>query len=189
MIRETIISTRSADGKPHLAPLGATVIDGGYLLQPFRPSRTLDNLLATRVACINFTDDVRIFAALVSRTKQLEVPLAKATKIDCQRIAATLAHQELTVERIEEDEQRPRFFCKIERSEMHRPFLGLNRAKAAVIEGAVLVSRLSMLPAEKIDREMAHHAIVVEKTAGPEETEAWSWLVEAVAAYRRAKAS
>ncbi|MDF2997454.1 MAG: hypothetical protein K0R27_3091 [Xanthobacteraceae bacterium] len=189
MIRETIISTRSADGKPHLAPLGATVIEGGYLLQPFRPSRTLDNLLATRVACINFTDDVRIFAALVSRNRQLPVPLAKATRIDCQRIAATLAHQELEVDRIEEDEQRPRFFCRIAHSEMHRPFMGLNRAKAAVIEGAVLVSRLSMLPPEKIDREMAYLAVAVQKTAGPEEKEAWDWLVEAVAAHRQAKAS
>jgi hypothetical protein len=189
MIRETIISTRSADGKPHLAPLGATVIEGGYLLQPFRPSRTLDNLMATRVACINFTDDVRIFSALVSRHKQLEIPLAKATKIDCQRIAATLAHQELIVDRIEEDAQRPRFFCKIERSEMHRPFMGLNRAKAAVIEAAVLVSRLSMLPVDKVEREMAHLAIIVEKTAGAEEQEAWSWMAEAVASHRRKQAS
>lgn len=189
MIRETIISTRSADGKPHLAPLGATVLETGYLLQPFRPSRTLDNLMATRVACINFTDDVRIFAALVSRTRQLPVPLAKATTIDCQRIAATLSHQELEVERIEEDEQRPRFFCRIVRSEIHNPFMGLNRAKAAVIEGAVLVSRLSILPAEKIDREMAYFGVIVEKTAGPEEREAWQWLMEAVSAHRQAKAS
>ncbi len=51
----------------------------------------------------------------------------------------------------------------------------------------MLVSRLSMLPAEKIDREMAQLAIVVEKTAGPEETEAWSWLVEAVADLSKGK--
>ena len=31
----------------------------------------------------------------------------------------------------------------------HAPFLGLNRAQAAVIEGAVLVSRLHMLPPEQ----------------------------------------
>lgn len=189
MIRETIISTRSEDGKPHLAPLGATVIEGGYLLQPFRPSRTLDNLAATRIACINFTDDVRVFAALVSRTRQIPIQLAKATKIDCPHMATTLSHQELVVERIEEDEQRPRFFCKVEHSEMHRPFMGLNRAKAAVIEAAVLVSRLSLLPPEKIDREMAYLSSAVQKTAGPEEKEAWDWMVEAVAAYRTARAS
>jgi uncharacterized protein len=60
----------------------------------------------------------------------------------------------------------------------------LNRAQAAVIEGAVLVSRLHMLPAEKIASEMAYLQIAIDKTAGSEEREAWSWLREAVAAKR-----
>jgi hypothetical protein len=62
----------------------------------------------------------------------------------------------------------------------HAPFRGLNRAKAAVLEAAILVSRLSMLPREKVDNEIAFLSISVEKTAGPEEREAWDWLMEAV---------
>jgi len=45
-------------------------------------------------------------------------------------------------------------------------FSGFNRAQAAVIEAAILVSRLNMLPQEKIDAEMAYLRIAVEKTAG-----------------------
>ena len=62
----------------------------------------------------------------------------------------------------------------------HAPFRGLNRAKAAVLEAAILVSRLSMLPREKIDGEIAYLRIAIDKTAGPEEREAWDWLMDAV---------
>ena len=68
---------------------------------------------------------------------------------------------------------------------VHAPYIGINRAQAAVVEGAVLVSRLSMLPAGKVDSEMAYLQIAIDKTAGPEEREAWSWLREAVAKHRR----
>jgi hypothetical protein len=49
-----------------------------------------------------------------------------------------------------------------------------------VLEAAILVSRLSMLPRERIESEIAYLKIAVEKTAGPEEREAWDWLMEAV---------
>jgi hypothetical protein len=68
----------------------------------------------------------------------------------------------------------------------HAPFIGFNRAQAAVIEGAVLVSRLAMLTADKVDAEMAYLQIAIDKTAGAEEREAWSWLQQAVAAHRDA---
>jgi hypothetical protein len=53
-----------------------------------------------------------------------------------------------------------------------------------VIEGAVLVSRLHMLPRDKIDSEMRYLQIAIDKTAGPAEIEAWGWLRQAVAARR-----
>jgi hypothetical protein len=44
-----------------------------------------------------------------------------------------------------------------------------------------------MLPPEKIDREMSYLAIAVDKTAGPREREAWSWLVERIEQFRSGK--
>jgi len=49
-----------------------------------------------------------------------------------------------------------------------------------VIEAAILVSRLHMLPRHKVEAEMAYLEIAVAKTAGPVEQEAWSWLAEKV---------
>ena len=54
----------------------------------------------------------------------------------------------------------------------------------AVIEGAILVSRLHMLPEQRVAREIAHLEIAVSKTAGPDEREAWGWIMERIAAHR-----
>ncbi len=63
----------------------------------------------------------------------------------------------------------------------HVPFIGYNRAQAAVIEAAILSTRLHMLEPEKILTEMAYHAIAIAKTAGPTEREAWEWIEDKVA--------
>jgi hypothetical protein len=70
------------------------------------------------------------------------------------------------------------------KEEMLKPFQGYNRAQAAVIELCVLVSRLHMLPMEKITSEMEYLSIAIKKTASDNELEAWSWLVEAVENHR-----
>ena len=49
-----------------------------------------------------------------------------------------------------------------------------------MLELAILVSRLSMLPREKIEAEIAYLTIAIDKTAGPEEKEAWGWLMQRV---------
>ena len=44
MIRECIVTTISATGAVHIAPLGLIADDDGWIIAPFRPSTTLDNL-------------------------------------------------------------------------------------------------------------------------------------------------
>ena len=87
-----------------------------------------------------------------------------------------------------EDPQRPRFHCAVLREESHAPFRGFNRAQAAVVEAAILVSRLHLLPPDKIEREIAYLQIAIDKTAGPREREAWLWLTERIAAFHAAPA-
>ena len=55
-----------------------------------------------------------------------------------------------------------------------------NRAQAAIVEAAILVSRLHMLPTAKVERELGYLQIAITKTAGEAEREAWSWLMEVV---------
>jgi hypothetical protein len=66
----------------------------------------------------------------------------------------------------------------------HGRFPGFNRARSAVIEAAILVSRLHMLAPEKIDAELAYLRIAIDKTAGPDELEAWGWLMDRIETHR-----
>lgn len=188
MIRETILTTMSRDGRVHIAPIGIIAEGEGWIVAPFRPSATLDNLHAVPFAVANHTDDVRVFAGCVTG-RQRDWPTAASDAVPVPRLQGALAHAELAVVGVSEHQQRPRFHCSIVGRGLHAPFEGFNRAKAAVVEAAILVSRLPLLPREKVEAEIAYLGIAMEKTAGSEEIEAWSWLMEHVRAYYAATAA
>jgi hypothetical protein len=179
-IRESIVTTLDADGGAHVAPLGVIVEDPFLVIAPFRPSTTLDNLRRHGFACVNYTTEVRVFAGCVTRRRR-DWPVTSAERTVGWRLRGALAHAEVAVEEIVEDELRPRFRCRVAHEANHAPFLGFNRAQAAVVEAAILVSRLRMLPVAKIEDELRYLAIAIDKTAGEAEREAWGWLLTAVA--------
>lgn len=182
MIRETIVTTRSKDGVVHIAPIGLIQEGEDWVIAPFRPSATLDNLAQTPFAVANYTDDVRIFAGCL--TGRRDWPTHPATRVPGAVLDAALSHDELAVEAVSDDELRPRFRCRVVHGASHGPFRGFNRAQAAVVEAAILVSRLHMLPRDKVEREIADLKIAVEKTAGPREREAWGWLMTRIERHR-----
>jgi len=181
MIRETIVTTVNRSGAVHIAPLGIIADGDGWIIAPFRPSTTLDNLRATPFAVANYTDDVRVFAGCLTGRSQW--PTTASDHGPVPRLAGALAHAELAVTRVTEDAQRPRFHCRVEHLVSHAPFRGFNRAQAAVIEAAILASRLHMLPREKIESEMLYLETAIGKTAGPGELEAWGWVKQKIDAY------
>ena len=182
VIFEAVVTTVAPDGKPHVAPMGVRYQGELIVLMPFKPSTTLDNILASSSAVLNIVTDTRVFAGCV--TGRRAWPLLAAEKIEGVRLASALSHVELALAERVDDAQRPVLRMKRVHEVAHARFAGFNRAQAAVIEGAVLVSRLHMLPAQKVDSEMAYLQIAIDKTAGPEEREAWGWLVEAVQRHR-----
>jgi hypothetical protein len=182
VIHETIITTRDEKGGDHIAPMGVREERGFVIVSPFRPSATLEQILREKCAVVNYTDDVRIFAGCL--TGRYDWPTIPASKVRCNRLEGALAHCEVVLEHVEEEPQRPKLYLREVARWTHAPFHGFNRAQAAVIEAAILVSRLHMLPKEKVDSEMEYLSIAVGKTAGPRELEAWSWLKERIAQFR-----
>jgi hypothetical protein len=188
VIFETVVTTVGAGGAVHVAPMGVRyrpAAAGGpddVILMPFKPSTTYDNILASGTAVVNLTTDTRVFAGCVTGRRQW--PTCPADAIDGVRLAVALGHLELRLAEESGDPARPTLRMRCVHAVQHAGFPGFNRAQAAVIEGAVLVSRLHLLPPQKIDSEMAYLQIAVDKTAGPAEREAWQWLQEAVAAHR-----
>lgn len=181
-IFEAVVTTVSAEGASHVAPMGVRYQAGRVVLMPFKPSTTLANILATGHAVLNIVVDGRVFAGCV--TGRRAWPTLPAERIPGVRLAAALSHVELRLAEQADDPQRPVLRMERVHEVVHSVFPGLNRAQAAVVEGAVLVSRLHMLPAQKVDAEMAYLQIAIDKTAGAGEHEAWGWLREAVAAHR-----
>jgi hypothetical protein len=59
---------------------------------------------------------------------------------------------------------------------VRREFIGFNRARHAVLEAAILATRVHLLPAEQIRDELTRLRVPVEKTAGPREEEAWTMV-------------
>lgn len=156
-INEIILVTECEDGSPYIAPFGVRERDGLILIAPFRPSISLDNLLSGRRATINTTDDVRVFAGALTGRRNFPMQ----NKAGALVLESALAYKTLKLEKVKDDTQRPQLYFKVLKEEMLKPFQGYNRAQAAVVELCVLVSRLNMLPIEKINSEIDYLRIAI----------------------------
>jgi hypothetical protein len=57
-----------------------------------------------------------------------------------------------------------------------RPFVGLCRAKHAVVEASILASRLRRLPVAEVLAQLASLGTLVDKTGGPRDREAFEFI-------------
>ena len=174
-IHEVIVTTLDEAGKPHSAPMGISEVNGYFQVKPFKPSTTYDNLKRHRQCTINYLDDVRVFAGALTGRRQW--PTLPCRRIEGVYLEQALAHTELEMTRFDDDDPRACFYGQVLEEVTHAPFRGFNRAQSAVIEAAILVSRLGMLPENKIQDEIRYLQIGIDKTAGERELEAWGWLM------------
>ena len=181
MIFEAIIVTTNAQNEPHIAPFGVRYDKDKVIISPYKPSITLDNILASKTATLNISDDVRIFAGAL--TGHIKSDALQANSYAGYRLANSLSHRDLQLIEVIQDAQRPQLIMQKTAEYNHKPFAGFNRAQAAVIELSILVSRLKMLPKEKIISEMHYLQIAIDKTAGANELEAWGWLTQKIHAF------
>lgn len=178
-ILETIVATKNADGSFHIRPYGLHREGERWIFLPFKPSAAIENVRAHPFLTVSAPRDVRVFAGIL--TGRLAPEAVPASQIDGARLADCFGHMELEAVEFTDHERRPRFSCRVVHQESHHPFLGYNRAQAAVIEGAILSTRLHMLSKDKIESEMAYLQIAIDKCAGDAELEAWEWVKVRVA--------
>ncbi len=183
MIQEIIVTTQNQDGTTHIAPMGIREENGLVIIAPFKPSSTLENIQRNKSAVVNRIDDVRIFAGCLTGRKDWS--LVPTEQISGHRLEAALSHLELELESFEDDELRPRFYLKPVVEITHSAFKGFNRAQSAVLEAAILVSRLKMLSEEKVEQELEYLTIAIEKTAGENEKIAWQWLMDKIETFQQ----
>ncbi|MBS83329.1 MAG: tetrahydromethanopterin synthesis protein [Gammaproteobacteria bacterium] len=182
MIHESIVITRSSDDI-HIAPMGVQMKSESLIIKPFKPSITLENLKNNGKATINFTDDVRIFAGIVSGYKK-DWNTSENKNFDVPRLSNANTHLNIEVKNIIDDDIRPKIECIIIDKKIHLPFHGFNRAQFSVIEASVLISRLGIIPMEKIENEIKYLKIGIDKTAGSNEIDAWKWIEKKIQNYK-----
>jgi hypothetical protein len=177
MILEGIVTTRNADGSTNVSPMGPRVAADGrtFTLRPFQTSTTYQNLKRRGFGVLHVTDDVELIAtAAIGRLASPE--LAEIPGFSVPRLADTCRWQAFRVTLLDDASERTTIACEVVSKGRVRDFFGFNRAKHAVIEGAILATRIGIVPAEEIRREFARLAVIVEKTAGDQERRAWNIL-------------
>jgi uncharacterized protein len=177
MILEGLVTTRSPDGGPHLAPMGPRVEPGWrrFLLRPFPTSQTYQNLLKHGEGVLHVTDDVLLLAraALGKAPMPAWVP---ATKVQGYVLESACRFYEFTVLSIDTSSQRVSIEAEVVHAGVLREFFGFNRAKHAVLEAAILATRFGLLNLDEVAAEFRKLRVIVDKTGGPAEAEAFDFL-------------
>lgn len=179
MIVEGIITTIASNGGPHITPLGPEFSNSDptrIVLKPFQTSSTFLNLTREPKAVFHFVDDALLLArAACGVPNPCLIDRAANGGWVLQGACTAL---ELEILEVDDSQERARIPARIVRSHQIKHFGGWNRAQFAVLEGAILLSRVFMLGLSRVNDEMDRLEILVKKTAGPNEWEAWRLIRE-----------
>lgn len=178
LILEGIVVTRNADGTPNISPMGPTVdaSETHLTLRPFQTSQTYQNLKRDPYGVFHITDDVLLIARAVTGTLAPLPETLPATSIDGLVLADCCRWWEFEVRTLDDREQRTTIEAEIVHKGRRRDFFGFNRAKHAVLETAILATRLFLLPRDEVLGDLNRHAVIVAKTAGEPEQAAFELL-------------
>ncbi|HUV02280.1 MAG TPA: DUF447 domain-containing protein [Desulfobacteria bacterium] len=185
-ISEVIVTTQSAVGMPNAAPVGIiTEIDERgsetkQFIKLYKGSQTLENVLETSTVAANVTDDVVLFVkTALGHLSELYLSEFAGVPVLTKANAWIVFTTVLIEERSDylHFQVLPRT-VKINRKEVK----AINRGRNAVIEAAVLATRLELAKDEEEKESMrervAEYAEIVEKCGGRREKEAMAILRE-----------
>jgi uncharacterized protein len=179
-IVETVVTTINPDGGVNCAAMGVEWGGERIVIKPFRGTRTLRNLRATEVAVVNLTDDILLFSQAALGDPR--PPTRPASHVEGAVLDDACSWREVRVAAIDDSELRARVSTVVVGSGTGREFLGLNRARHAVLEASILASRARRLEPEEIRVELRRLQVLVDKTAGPREREAMAYVTRHVGA-------
>lgn len=186
MILEGIVTTIDAAGAVNIAPMGPHVgatLDH-FVLRPFRTARTYRNLKAHGEGVLHVTDDVLLLAKAALGPVEPPPALAPAQQVRGFVLPDACRAYEFRVVTLDDRAERTRIEAEVVHTARLRDFFGFNRAKHAVVEAAILATRIGLLPLEDIETEFRRLAVLVEKTGGVQERAAFALLSERVAQAR-----
>jgi hypothetical protein len=178
MILEGLVTTVDSDGSPHLAPMGPRVSPdfGRFIIRPFPTSHTYRNLLRDRQGVFHVTDNALLLAQAALGPVSPFPSVRSAEKVNGFVLVDSCRHYEFIVRSIDDSGERAILDAEVIHSGRTRDFFGLNRAKHAIVEGAILATRLHIIPLNEVDREFKKLRVIVGKTGGLAEHQAMDLL-------------
>jgi len=178
LILEGLVTTRNPDDSLNVSPMGPIVNreQTNFIFRPFQTSRTYRNLKHHGQGVFHVVDDVLLLAR--AATHQFDAPPAHrpSEQIDVDRLVDPCRWYEFEVTSLDDSSERTTIETRIVHTGWNRDVWGFNRAKHAVLELAVLSTRLFMLSQQEVVREVERLGIIVEKTAGEQEQRAFQLL-------------
>jgi hypothetical protein len=183
MILEGVVTTLGPDGAVNVAPMGPRLrppylLDppARFELRPFRTARTYANLRDHPEGVLHVTDDVLLLARAAVGPVEPPPDLLPAATVRGAVLAGACRAYEFRVRSADESEERVRLECEVTQARRLRDFFGFNRAMHAVLEAAILATRTAFLPAAEIEADYRRLRVLVDKTGGPREREAFAFL-------------
>jgi hypothetical protein len=178
MILEGMITTKNADASINVAPMGPRVDESftTLILRPFQTSQTFRNLKQHPSGVFHVTDDVHLLAQAAIGSLNALPETFPAETIDGVVLKSACRWYEFEIESFDDLEERTTLSARVVHSGHIRDFFGFNRAKHAVIEAAILATRLHFIPRQEILDQFATLKVIVDKTAGPQEVKAFELL-------------
>jgi hypothetical protein len=174
VILEGLVTTLNPDGSRHLAPMGPRVTAdfARFVLRPFPTSATYRNLLAHPEGVLHVTDDALLIAKAALGAADPLPPLRPADRVRGFVLSDCCRYYEFAVRSVDASGERVVMEAEVVHAGRHRDFWGFNRAKHAVVEAAILATRLHLIPHAEVAAEFEKVRVIVTKTGGPAEFEA-----------------
>lgn len=185
VILEGMVTTVNVDGSPNVSAMGGIVIEAfdTFELRPFLDTRTYENLWARRSGVFHVTDDSEMIARSAIGKLETLPRLIRAETVEGWVIADACRWYEFDVVSVINDSKRSSIQCRTRHQRFGREFFGFNRAKHAVLEAAILATRLDWIAHDEVHCSFRQYRSIVEKTAGPAEQRAFELLENFVKEY------
>jgi hypothetical protein len=183
MILESIVTTLDKQGQVNAAPMGVTPRGGQVILRPFTATTTFRNLREVPSAVINLVDDAALYAYTALGDYRPE--WRPAEKVLGAVLADACSWMEIEVADIVAVGERAVISGRVVHQGRLRDFLGFCRARNAVIEATILVTRLHLTPPAEVESELVRLQTVVDKCGDGREREAMTYVTEYVRSYGR----
>jgi hypothetical protein len=186
LVLEGLVTTLDAGGSMHLAPMGPHVEPDfrHFQLRPFPTSQTYRNLQAFPEGVLHVTDDAMLLAQAAIGQVPAPPRCLPARQVRGFVLADACRALEFRAVEFDASEQRVRIDCEVVHAQSLRDFFGFNRAKHAVVEAAILATRVHLRPPAEILAEFAKLALLVDKTGSDREHEALALLTRFVESAR-----